>query len=105
MSQKSEKKKRLICGNYDCICLLLIRFAFQGLPCHLYFDLEFSTKENADRDGDEMVDLLISAIFQALLDKYTIQGHHEWILELDSSTDGIIPNHLSFYIEEIPSLY
>lgn len=64
---------------------------FQGLPCHLYFDLEFSRRENAERDGDEMVDLLISVILEALHDKYSIKGNHEWILELDSSTEGMVP--------------
>ena len=71
---------------------------FQGLPCHLYFDLEFSRKENAERDGDEMVDLLISIIFEAFNDKYSIQGNHKWILELDSSTDGMF--YLSFTSEK-----
>ncbi|XP_015878419.2 uncharacterized protein LOC107414758 isoform X1 [Ziziphus jujuba] len=66
----------------------------EGLPCHLYFDLEFSKRENAARDGDEMVDLLISVIFDALLDKYSLQGNHEWILELDSSTEVKFSRHL-----------
>lgn len=61
---------------------------FQGLPCHLYFDLEFSRRDNADRNGDEMVDLLIAAIYEALLEKYSIIGNKEWILELDSSNEG-----------------
>ncbi|PON58210.1 DNA primase, UL52/UL70 type, Herpesviridae [Parasponia andersonii] len=66
----------------------------EGLPCHLYFDLEFSRRENTDRDGDEMVDLLISVILEALLDKYSIKGNREWILELDSSTDVKFSRHL-----------
>lgn len=65
----------------------------QGLPCHIYFDLEFNKKDNADRDGDEMVDLLISVVFEALLEKYSIQGDMEWILELDSSTDGTLHDY------------
>lgn len=80
-------------GNFgafkDVIFQILDMCCFQGLPCHLYFDLEFSKRENAARDGDEMVDLLISVIFDALLDKYSLQGNHEWILELDSSTEGM----------------
>ncbi|KAL6138186.1 hypothetical protein ACLB2K_004732 [Fragaria x ananassa] len=47
----------------------------EGLPCHLYFDLEFNKKDNTDRNGDEMVDLLISVVFEALLEKYSIQGN------------------------------
>ena len=63
---------------------------FQGFPCHLYFDLEFSKKENKEKDGEEMVDLLISIILEALLDKYAIEGNQDWIVELDSSTEGML---------------
>lgn len=41
-----------------------------------------------NRDADEMVDILVAIIFSALRDKYSIEGHEEWITELDSSTDG-----------------
>lgn len=63
---------------------------FQGLPCHLYFDLEFNKRDNPEKDGDEMVDLLISITLEALLDKYSIEGNEDWIVELDSSTTGTI---------------
>ncbi|KAG8652962.1 DNA-directed primase/polymerase protein isoform X7 [Manihot esculenta] len=66
----------------------------EGLPCHLYFDLEFSKKENVERHGDEMVDLLISVVLEALFEKYTIQGNLEWIVELDSSTAEKFSRHL-----------
>ncbi|WVZ14391.1 hypothetical protein V8G54_011957 [Vigna mungo] len=61
----------------------------EGLPCHLYFDLEFNKKVNKEKNGEEMVDLLISMVFEALHEKYAIQGDHDWVLELDSSTEGI----------------
>ena len=60
----------------------------QGSPCHIYFDLEFDTRLNKKRDTDEMVDILIAVVFSALRDKYSIEGHEEWITELDSSTEG-----------------
>jgi DNA-directed primase/polymerase protein len=60
----------------------------QGSPCHIYFDLEFDTRLNMKRDADEMVDILVSVIFHSLCDKYSIEGHEEWITELDSSTEG-----------------
>ncbi|KAL8233660.1 hypothetical protein R6Q59_019760 [Mikania micrantha] len=60
----------------------------EGLPCHLYYDLEFNIKENAEKNGDEMVDLLILITFEALLEKYSIEGDTNWIVELDSSTKG-----------------
>ncbi len=63
---------------------------FQGLSCHLYFDLEYSKKENPEKDGDEMVELLISVILKVLNDKYSIQGNQEWVVELDSSTEGMV---------------
>ena len=71
---------------------------FQGFPCHLYLDLEFNRKDNADGDGDEMVDLLIYVILEALLDKFSIQGCHEWIVQLDSSTDGMISTKNARYV-------
>ncbi|XP_012090174.1 DNA-directed primase/polymerase protein isoform X2 [Jatropha curcas] len=66
----------------------------EGVPCHLYFDLEFDKRENAEKNGDEMVDLLISVILEAFLEKYSIQGNHEWIVELDSSTAEKFSRHL-----------
>lgn len=62
---------------------------FQGLPCHLYFDLEFDKRVNIGKDGDEMVDLLISVVLEALQEKYAIHGDLDWIVELDSSTGGM----------------
>ncbi|GMY07329.1 DNA-directed primase/polymerase protein [Fagus crenata] len=66
----------------------------EGLPCHLYFDLEFNKRVNAENNGDEMVDLLISVILEALHDKYSIQGNLKWIVELDSSTEEKFSRHL-----------
>jgi len=61
----------------------------EGSPCHIYFDLEFDTRLNKKRDADEMVDILVAVTFSALHDKYSIEGHEEWITELDSSTEGV----------------
>ncbi|KAI7756664.1 hypothetical protein M8C21_033578 [Ambrosia artemisiifolia] len=66
----------------------------EGLPCHLYYDLEFNLKENAEKNGDEMVDLLILITFEALLEKYYIQGDTNWVVELDSSTKDKFSRHL-----------
>lgn len=44
---------------------------------------------NTENNGDEMTDLLISVTLEALNDKYSIQGNLEWIVELDSSTEGM----------------
>lgn len=73
----------------------------EGLPCHLYFDLEFNIKENADKNGDEMVDLLIVITFEALFQKYSIEGDTNWIVELDSSTKDKFSRHLIIRIPGI----
>ena len=69
-------------------------FCSQGLPCHLYFDLEFNRKVNVGKNGDEMVDLLISVVLEALHEKYEIHGDNDWIVELDSSTEGLAFIHV-----------
>ncbi|XP_061360436.1 uncharacterized protein LOC133304419 [Gastrolobium bilobum] len=61
----------------------------EGLPCHLYFDLEFDKRVNTGKNGDEMVDLLISVVLKAVHEKYAIQGDLDWIIELDSSTEAL----------------
>ncbi|KAJ1404411.1 DNA-directed primase/polymerase protein isoform X3, partial [Sesbania bispinosa] len=66
----------------------------EGLPCHLYFDLEFNKRINIGKNGDEMVDLLISVVLEALHEKYAIHGDHNWIVELDSSTEDKFSRHL-----------
>ncbi|XP_057480668.1 uncharacterized protein LOC130767711 isoform X2 [Actinidia eriantha] len=72
----------------------------EGSPCHLYFDLEFNKRDNAEKHGDEMVDLLISVVFDALSDKYSIQGGHDWIVELDSSTEEKFSRHLIIRLQK-----
>ncbi|XP_068635004.1 uncharacterized protein [Aristolochia californica] len=66
----------------------------EGRPCHLYFDLEFDRKINKGKNGDEMVDILISVMFSALYEKYSIVAEHEWIVELDSTTEEKFSRHL-----------
>ncbi|WOG92040.1 hypothetical protein DCAR_0311297 [Daucus carota subsp. sativus] len=38
------------------------RHHYEGLPCHLYFDLEFNKIENSNNNGEEMVDILLSLL-------------------------------------------
>lgn len=66
----------------------------EGSPCHIYFDLEFDKRLNKKRDADEMVDILVAVTFSALHEKYSIEGHEEWIIELDSSTEEKFSRHL-----------
>ncbi|KAL2998738.1 hypothetical protein AAZX31_09G118500 [Glycine max] len=65
-----------------------------GLPCHLYFDLEFNKKVNTGKNGEEMVDLLISVVLEAFHEKYAIQGDHDWVVELDSSNEDKFSRHI-----------
>ncbi|KAL2334801.1 hypothetical protein Fmac_016014 [Flemingia macrophylla] len=73
----------------------------EGLPCHLYFDLEFNKKVNIGKNGEEMVDLLISVIMEALCEKYAIHGDHDWVVELDSSTEDKFSRHIIVRIPKV----
>uniref|UniRef100_A0A162AFI4 DNA-directed primase/polymerase protein n=1 Tax=Daucus carota subsp. sativus TaxID=79200 RepID=A0A162AFI4_DAUCS len=73
----------------------------EGLPCHLYFDLEFNKQENANKNGEEMVDLLLSAVFDAFNTKYSIEGDNDWVVELDSSTQEKFSRHLIIRLPHI----
>ncbi|GJR20030.1 hypothetical protein Tco_0968557 [Tanacetum coccineum] len=66
----------------------------ERMPCHLYFDLEFNIQENAEKNGDEMIDILILIVFECLLKKYNIEGDTNWIVELDSYTKDKFSRHL-----------
>ncbi|XP_056694333.1 uncharacterized protein [Spinacia oleracea] len=73
----------------------------EGFPCHLYFDLEFNRLENIDKDGNQMVDLLLLVMFEALYEKYQIQGEEDWVVELDSSTEAKFSRHLVLRIPKV----
>nr|BAB10428.1 unnamed protein product [Arabidopsis thaliana] len=73
----------------------------EGLPCHMYFDLEFNQKENEGKNVDEMVDILISVILEALREKYAIEGQEDWIVELDSSTKDKFSRHVIVIIPKV----
>ncbi|KAG6507081.1 hypothetical protein ZIOFF_032421 [Zingiber officinale] len=73
----------------------------EGTPCHLYFDLEFDKKVNADKDVDEMVDILVSFTYDLLFDKYSIEGNNGWIIELDSSTSVKFSRHVIIRIPRV----
>ncbi|WOH14322.1 hypothetical protein DCAR_0933841 [Daucus carota subsp. sativus] len=66
----------------------------EGLPCHLYFDLEFNKIENSNNNGEEMVDILLSLVFDFMNEKYSIEGDKEFVVELDSSTEEKFSRHI-----------
>ncbi|XP_038880469.1 DNA-directed primase/polymerase protein isoform X2 [Benincasa hispida] len=73
----------------------------EGAPCHLYFDLEYSKRINMGKNGDVMVDSLISVVLEALNEKYSIQGSFDWVLELDSSNEEKFSRHLIIRIPKV----
>ncbi|KAF3335584.1 DNA-directed primase/polymerase protein [Carex littledalei] len=73
----------------------------EGLPCHLYFDLEFEKEVNTNKKEDDMVDILLSVVFDLLLEKYSMQGNEDWVIELDSSTNRKFSRHLIIRIPKI----
>nr|XP_018681351.1 PREDICTED: DNA-directed primase/polymerase protein isoform X4 [Musa acuminata subsp. malaccensis] len=73
----------------------------EGLPCHLYFDLEFDKTVNADKNVDDMVDILMSVTFDILFDKYAIEANDGWIIELDSSTTKKFSRHVIIRIPKV----
>lgn len=77
------------------------KFIWQGLPCHLYFDLEFDKTVNADKNVDDMVDILMSVTFDILFDKYAIEANDGWIIELDSSTTSMLFGSISYIMTVI----
>ncbi|KAL4563240.1 hypothetical protein LXL04_027280 [Taraxacum kok-saghyz] len=54
----------------------------------------FINYQNAEKNGDEMVDLLILIAFEALFDKYSIEGDTNSVVELGSSTNDKFSRHL-----------
>ncbi|THU65492.1 hypothetical protein C4D60_Mb05t04230 [Musa balbisiana] len=72
-----------------------------GLPCHLYFDLEFDKTVNAGKNVDDMVDILMSMTFDILFDKYAIEANDGWIIELDSSTTKKFSRHVIIRIPKV----
>ena len=82
-----------LCHHYEVIQV--------GLPCHLYYDLEFNKKINTGKNVDEMVDILISITFKTLNDKYKIQGNQDWVIDLDSSNEEKFSRHLIIRIQNI----
>ncbi|URE06812.1 coiled-coil domain-containing protein 111 [Musa troglodytarum] len=73
----------------------------EGLPCHLYFDLEFDKTVNADKNVDDMVDILMSVTFNILFEKYAIKANDGWIIELDSSTTKKFSRHVIIRMPKI----
>ncbi|KAG1679310.1 hypothetical protein FOA52_009340 [Chlamydomonas sp. UWO 241] len=66
----------------------------QGRPCHLYFDLEYSTAANPGLDGPSMVVTLMELVALLFKERFNITLRDEWVLELDSSTPAKFSRHV-----------
>lgn len=68
----------------------------EGNPCKLYFDLEFSRKENPDSDGNKMLETFVKTIMIFIKRKFDIVCNEEDVIDLDSSTIEKFSHHLIF---------
>ncbi|KAF4036746.1 Herpesviridae UL52/UL70 DNA primase [Phytophthora infestans] len=72
----------------------------EGVPCRLYFDLEFKREINLHVDGNELVARLVSLLQLQLFRRYGIHVQHRDIYHLDSSTSAKFSRHLIFHFPD-----
>lgn len=72
--------------HYEVVC--------EGLPCHLYFDLEFPTSSNPGCDGDRMVMVLVQHVMLCLATAYGVSVRPEDFVHLDSTSKTKFSRHL-----------
>lgn len=70
----------------------------EGAACRLYFDLEFKTKFNPQKDGASMVDIFIKYVCHHLKNIYGVDCNRKYIIDLDSSTSSKFSRHLIFHL-------
>ena len=71
-----------------------------GSQCKLYFDLEFNKLANPERDGEQMVETLLTASFWAFQDIYKLNVVKSDVLILDASTPTKFSQHLIYHSSE-----
>ena len=72
-------------------------------PCKLYFDLEFLTEHNPEKDGYLMTESLVSLVNNKLQKQLSCQSFIEDVLILESSTAKKFSVHLIFQKAIFPS--
>ena len=65
-------------------------------PCKLYFDLEFLTEHNPEKDGYKMTESLVSMVNSKLKEEFSCGSFIEDVLILESSTATKFSVHLIF---------
>jgi hypothetical protein len=63
----------------------------EGMPCHLYFDLEFDVTVNSRVDGAYATNCLLALVRDALQAQFQASFADGDVVQLDSSTDGACP--------------
>ncbi|KAL7687962.1 hypothetical protein Plhal304r1_c020g0070861 [Plasmopara halstedii] len=71
-----------------------------GVPCRLYFDLEFKRRINVHVDGDALVARLVSLLQLQLFRCYRLYVARQDIYELDSSTPDKFSRHLIIHLPD-----
>eukprot|EP00644_Phytophthora_capsici_P006249 jgi/Phyca11/569389/estExt2_Genewise1.C_PHYCAscaffold_320249 len=72
----------------------------EGVPCRLYFDLEFKRAINPNVDGDLLVNKLVSLLQLELYRRYGINVKDRDIYQLDSSTHAKFSRHLILHFPD-----
>ncbi|CAI5714830.1 unnamed protein product [Hyaloperonospora brassicae] len=70
----------------------------EGVPCRLYFDLEFKRAINSQADGDALVARLLSLLQLQLYRRYGIHVCQRNIYQLDSSTPAKFSRHIILHL-------
>ncbi|KAK3238400.1 hypothetical protein CYMTET_51584 [Cymbomonas tetramitiformis] len=70
----------------------------EGLPCHLYYDVEYLYSANPDVDGELGIASLLALTAQALQAQHSVSFEPEDVVELDSSTEAKFSRHLILHL-------
>lgn len=70
----------------------------EGLPCHLYYDVEYLYAANPHVDGELGITSLLALTAQALQEQHNVSFESEDVVELDSSTEAKFSRHLIIHL-------
>lgn len=70
----------------------------EGMPCHLYFDIEFEKELNPGVDGNNLLEIFKDYVQFRLQNIFCVQICRNSIIDLDSSTITKFSRHLIFRI-------
>eukprot|EP00698_Gefionella_okellyi_P026312 TRINITY_DN996_c2_g1_i1.p1 TRINITY_DN996_c2_g1~~TRINITY_DN996_c2_g1_i1.p1 ORF type:complete len:502 (-),score=60.13 TRINITY_DN996_c2_g1_i1:432-1937(-) len=69
-----------------------------GIPCRLYFDLEFPKETNPHANGDALVNMLLCAVFEQLYADFGVHIDRTHVIDLDSTSDTKFSRHLVIHV-------